>query len=511
MVSPEGWEKGSAIKFRKEQGSRKKILISYLGLENPIGGFTMKLVKSLLLGSAAGLMAVTGSMAADLPSRKAAPAEYVRVCSAYGAGFFFIPGSDTCLQLSGRVRAQYQWQDSYSRSDSTTGFRALLRFGMDARTQTEYGTVRAVARLSVERRTGYATTGSGARGATIIQGNGVDTLGRLQTQVNIEAAFIQFAGITAGRAGSFFDFMSPDEYHGLAYSSATTNLLAYTASFGGGFSATLSIEDSNERRYASSAFNRTNGASASFAQDFVGGLGTANPFGPAAFSILQRSRAADIVGNLRLEQGWGAAQLSAALVSHNFSAGAPSDKWGFAVQGGLKFNLPMLAAGSNLQLNAAYGQGANNYVFGNAWTGATSNGFGGAGWGKVSVSTSDNVFVFNGVGYTVSQAKAWSAAAALQHFWTPRLRSTVGVSYYTVDYPSFMNVAGQSRLRDYSVFTVMGNLIWSPVRNMDIGVEVLYSQVGLKGTPVANLNLNNGSLTKKDDALVARLRIQRDF
>ncbi len=486
----------------------------------------MKLVKSLLLGSAAGLMAVTGSMAADLPSRKAAPAEYVRVCSAYGAGFFFIPGSDTCLQISGRVRAQYQWQDQYSRNSDTTGFRAMLRFGMDARTQTEYGTVRAVARLSVERRTGYATTGSGARAGTIIQANGVDTQGRLQTQVNIEAAFIQFAGITAGRAGSFFDFMAVDEWHGMAYSSATTNLLAYTASFGGGFSATLSVEDSNERRYGSSAFDRVTGASASFGNDFLGlggaavgagvgaqpvaGNNNVMPFGPAAFSVVQRSRAADLVANLRLEQGWGSAQLSAAMVSHNFAAGAPSDKWGYAIQGGVRINLPMLAAGSNLQLNAAYGQGANNYVFGNAWTGATNNGFGGAGWGKFSVSTSDNVFVWNGATYSVVQAKAWSVAGALQHFWTPRLRSTLGVSYYTLDYPTYMTVAGTSRLRDYGVLTVMGNLIWSPVRNMDIGVEVLYSQVNLKGLPVAN-NARAGTFTKKDDALVARMRIQRDF
>ena len=59
----------------------------------------MKLVKSLLLGSAAGIAAVAGAQAADLPSRKAAPVEYVRVCSAYGAGFFYIPGTDTCLRI----------------------------------------------------------------------------------------------------------------------------------------------------------------------------------------------------------------------------------------------------------------------------------------------------------------------------------------------------------------------------------------------------------------------------
>ena len=65
----------------------------------------MKLFKSLLLGSAAGLVAISGASAADLGVKKPAPVEYVKVCSAHGAGFFYVPGSDVCMQLSGRVRA----------------------------------------------------------------------------------------------------------------------------------------------------------------------------------------------------------------------------------------------------------------------------------------------------------------------------------------------------------------------------------------------------------------------
>ena len=59
----------------------------------------MKLIKSLLLGTAAGFAAVAGAQAADLPTKKAAPVEYVRVCSQFGAGFFYVPGSDTCLKV----------------------------------------------------------------------------------------------------------------------------------------------------------------------------------------------------------------------------------------------------------------------------------------------------------------------------------------------------------------------------------------------------------------------------
>ena len=63
----------------------------------------MKMVKSLLLGSAAGLVAVAGAQAADLPV-KAKPVQYVKICSLYGAGFYYIPGTDTCLKIGGWVR-----------------------------------------------------------------------------------------------------------------------------------------------------------------------------------------------------------------------------------------------------------------------------------------------------------------------------------------------------------------------------------------------------------------------
>ena len=63
----------------------------------------MKSVRCLLMGSAAGLMAVSAAQAADLPV-KAAPVEYVKVCSLYGAGFWYVPGTDTCMKIGMFVR-----------------------------------------------------------------------------------------------------------------------------------------------------------------------------------------------------------------------------------------------------------------------------------------------------------------------------------------------------------------------------------------------------------------------
>ncbi len=68
----------------------------------------MNLIKALLPASAVSvtlLAGVPGARAADLPARQAAPVEYVRICDAYGAGFFLIPGTDSCLKVGGADRA----------------------------------------------------------------------------------------------------------------------------------------------------------------------------------------------------------------------------------------------------------------------------------------------------------------------------------------------------------------------------------------------------------------------
>ena len=68
----------------------------------------MRMGKRFLLGSAAGLVAVSSTQAADLPV-KAKPVEYVKICSLYGEGFYYIPGTDICLKIGGYVQADYGW------------------------------------------------------------------------------------------------------------------------------------------------------------------------------------------------------------------------------------------------------------------------------------------------------------------------------------------------------------------------------------------------------------------
>ena len=244
----------------------------------------MKLVKSLLLGSAAGLMTVAAAQAADLPTRKAAPVEYVRVCDAYGAGFFYIPGTDTCLRVGGLVLAQMGIQPSsqlYSvglnpgtavggfaafpgvvgtlpattgytpvRGREIFGYTATGRLELDSRTQTPFGTVRTFARIqSNYGSSANYTTGSLASslGFNAFNNTAGPTVSRELTY--LDKAFIQFAGITAGRVQSFFDFYADAiNYTGLHGPNNTTWAAAYTFTAGGGLSLTAAIEDAASHR-----------------------------------------------------------------------------------------------------------------------------------------------------------------------------------------------------------------------------------------------------------------------
>src|SRR5258708_2448043 len=119
----------------------------------------MTLAKSLLLGSAVGLLPVLSSQAADLPYKKAAPIEYVKICDSHGVGFFYIPGTDTCLKVGGNVEYDYT---VFSTKKSIAGYRANRTLGtissarlqnasgqfargrveVDARDTTPWGTLR---------------------------------------------------------------------------------------------------------------------------------------------------------------------------------------------------------------------------------------------------------------------------------------------------------------------------------------------------------------------------------
>src|SRR5436305_4936189 len=114
------------------------------------------MVKSLLLGSPVGVVAVAGAQAADLPV-KAKPVEYVKICSLYGDGFYYVPGTETCVRIGANAQADYFYNaraNGHPHYDATDGqqdrsgiglgasapysTRARIDIGLDSRTQTAY-------------------------------------------------------------------------------------------------------------------------------------------------------------------------------------------------------------------------------------------------------------------------------------------------------------------------------------------------------------------------------------
>ena len=380
----------------------------------------MKLVKSLLLGSAAGIAAVAGAQAADLPSRKAAPVEYVRVCSAFGAGFFYIPGTDTCLRVGGRVRAEYTFGERWSAGQDSFGTRARGRIYIDARNQTAYGTLRTFVRYDLTTNTGSYRYGGSNAGANRF--NGVN--GANEDAAALDSAFIQLGPLTAGKIQSFYSFYANDYgFQVLRTSDRQVNVLAYTATFGGGFSATISLEDP-----------KTTGRGGTTNIFAANGLEVRNAYAGTTYP--------DVVASLRVDQGWGSAQLSGAfgdrstysspylranpdfvpgavgtVVNGVNGNGAKKDEMGWAIQAGVKINLPMLAAGDALFLQAGYADGALEYL---GWGSS-------AGHGRLPRYAVAN-FGVNNLGQVKSNT-GYNLVAALRHYWTPSVRSDFLASY----------------------------------------------------------------------------------
>ena len=468
----------------------------------------MKMVKSLLLGTAAGLVAIAGAQAADLPV-KAKPVEYVKVCSLYGAGFYYIPGTDTCLKIGGYVRADFNFNSAPTHAafvlgggaihtrdntnDIMTRARGVVSF--DARSQTEWGTLRSYSKFGFN-----ATSG----------GDGLYT----------ERAFIQLGGFTFGKASSFFDFYAGAlGYATFLVGSDTAgsgkNVWAYTAQFGNGLSATLSLEDPTT----------TGGSHRKAVSDNTALI--ASPI-VAANADNRGAYIPDIVGVLRVDQAWGSAQLSGAIHdasgayygTANLTAnGHPSDKLGWGVQAGVAFNLPF-AAGDKLFLQVGYGEGftgANTQAGGfGIWSSDTSVGVG---------QITDGVF---GTGTAVELTKSWSALAGIEHFWAPNLKTSVYGGYAAIDYNAnatalicaspgtHMTVTNCNP--DFSWWQVGARTQWTPVRNFDIGVEVLYTHLNTAfkgaGTVTAAGGSTHGAqaVTFDDQGTWSGLiRVQRNF
>ena len=515
----------------------------------------MKMVRSLILGSAAGLIAMNGAQAADLPI-KAKAVEYVRICSLYGAGFYYIPGTDTCIKLGGYLRAETAFNSSnysgaYSgqlgaqnRLTNYYSTRARQDLTVDTRTATEYGAVRTFFEATFSWTSGtYAGTGAGGTFySAAAQAGGFGGVGNPSDgglgggSVAIKKAFIQFAGFTMGRTISAFDApwvnYPANNFDGLVGGGGTdngVNQFTYTAEFGNGVSGTLSAQD--PVAFMQSGLLNLTGATA------AGMLGGTN-----GLNNIAGTRAPDLIAVLQIDQAWGIAKFSAA--AHNNHAGYyggseptshPNDNWGFAVQGALQIKNIPTGPGDVLNLQAVYTDGATRYNF-QSLAAVNYSMFGGTnlagayqsiGFANAPDAVYTGTSGANGTG--LENVRTWGFRGGYTHNWDPYWNTGIYGAYAAVLYGNngkavvcanavaLLALVGTCN-PDFNIGQAGIVTRWTPVKNLTFSGEFTWTRVDQKysGTVVAPTLAGVAKPAavyelKDQDSLNFLLRAQRNF
>src|SRR5215475_3442605 len=448
----------------------------------------MKMVKSLLLGSAAGLAAVSGTQAADLPV-KAKPVEYVKICSLYGEGFYYIPGTEICLKVGGYVRADYGWNTAGSgqphytgangaqdRSVSPYAMRHRAHFNFDSRTQTAYGVLRTYVAVHVENRDQGTVTVTPTR------------------------AFIQWAGFTFGNTKSFTDVPgtpAEDSFKSLFQNENAsdtdalgTNQIAYTWELGNGMTLNIGADE-----------RRTKGIANLSTTIVTVGANPATAFGPYQHPTPWV--------NFAINQAWGRFGVSAIFNKINATyytgteattgacpgnqtgtsaCNAPDDKWGWAVLSGIDIKAPWAGPGDHFGGYFNYGVGAAAYAGGNN---LSSPGLFGAG-NTVAVGVITDAVFINGGQFEMTTA--WTTGGGYEHFWLTNFSTTVYGTYTQIRYNdtvinSRLFCAGGGATTQNLIFTgancdpgfnfwtIGTHTDWYPVAEFRLAVDVQYVRI----------------------------------
>jgi hypothetical protein len=458
----------------------------------------MKMVKSLLLGSAAGLVAVSGAQAADLPV-KAKPVEYVKICTLYGDGFFYIPGTDTCVRLGGAVMADNFYntlsnghihfdakEGAQDRTVPPWSMRVRVDLAWDSRTQTDYGTLRTFVQMRIDNGDGGTNTLNEPRG------------------------YIQWAGFTFGHTRSYSDPFATwggGDGFGSMLQAVThpdsgangTNQIAYTFELGNGM---VFVFGADERRN-----NPLVNLSVANQISVGGGATTASAPTSRAGMV-----APDPYVAFRMSQAWGNFSLAAHTNLNNalYYTGTtpttgncpvgqtgttlcdhPTNKMGWAILSGIQINLPWIAAGDRIGAFFTYGQGATKYAGGQNL--GSPDLFGAGNQLALGIQT-DGVFVNGGA---IQLTTGWVIGTAFEHWWTPQLKTSLYYSHSEISYNNtvissrvFCNNTAAGASATSSQWTVAGvcdpgfkfwdaraGISWYPVPGFRIGAEIAYTAI----------------------------------
>ncbi len=492
----------------------------------------MNKIKSLILGSAAVIAASAGAQAADLPL-KAKAVQYVKICSLYGAGFYYIPGTETCIKLGGysqfNLNIYGSNDDAPALRNSTAGTvnataapypgdglnfnarsgmayttRARNQLNIDTRTATEYGVVRTFMVNNFEFSTGASPS----------TGN-----------ITTDYAFIQFAGFTFGKAvgtfqtpwGAFGGANNNSSVFFGGYDNATgVTQVAYTWQFGNGISAQLGLEEQTINRGL--LIDANLGSNSVAAGAFTGSFAPSTP----GYVGYGGQIAPEITGNIRADnaaytlQVSGAAHLVRAPYYSNTlgfgsttaielqTSGHPSDVWGGAASVGLQLkNLPT-GPGDKLSLDATYANGAMRYLIGGTFSNNIQffQGSGGTAGATpfyqnvTMVSNADGVYSTNG---SIQKTDGIGFRGAYLHNWSPNWETSVLGSYTKVNFNNTATTAycllfssstgakssNYSCNPDFTLWQIGSRTAWTPVTNLTFSAEVMYTFIDQSFTGAA--------------------------
>jgi hypothetical protein len=98
-------------------------------------------IRSVLCVGAAMLATGSAVQAADLGAE---PVDYVKICDAFGSGYYYAPGTDTCIRINGYVRVNLNLNRTPSAGtypNASHFFDTRGTLNVYARSMTEYGTL----------------------------------------------------------------------------------------------------------------------------------------------------------------------------------------------------------------------------------------------------------------------------------------------------------------------------------------------------------------------------------
>lgn len=407
----------------------------------------MKL-KSLLI-CAAGLFAVTGAQAADLPPAPE-PVDYVRVCDAFGSGFFYIPGTDSCLRLRGRLRTEVRYRNQAEgqpvglqarggvRGASPFFMRARGYWGWDHRTNTDIGLVRAFFR-------GFLTKNSG---------NGT------ATAVNLDYAFIQIGGLTLG----FSDMVIEPVFGGyvLEHSFSTggyeeeTVIAQYVYSFGNGFSVGAVILDETSGSFGTNL-------------QVVGVVNAGVPFVPVAYG---GNRIPAAGASITYDGSIGTFRLAGLIRGiRPAAATSPDHDFGWAVGFSGEIGVP-IGTNTSIGFNAQYADGAIAFLH----------------YDSNFLPVGD--FTVNAATGNISTSKGWSVTGGLTTQVAAKTTFNLTAGYTDINQ--------SNGVVDVSWWDVQANLQYRLTSNLVLTAEGQWRNVNVTGL-------------RDSDAFSTILRAQLDF